>query len=165
MSQIHNSELIKELQDAAKLQPSSDIIPNQLAEKVVPVMEVNPKMMRRSNVFKWGSKNVTGTSVLYAVPADKDFYLTAITLSNSSSVLADNTSVYIQFTTTDGVTTNYWVMSKPALTAYTNMESLGLSFPLQIKSGTSILFGSSFTVGASVTEASIFGFTVDNPRA
>jgi hypothetical protein len=46
MAQIFNSELKKQLIDGAKLQTSKDVIPSQLADKVVPVMEVNPKLLK-----------------------------------------------------------------------------------------------------------------------
>ncbi len=42
---IYNSDVTKELRDGGKIS-LRDAIPNQLAEKVVPVMEVNPKFYK-----------------------------------------------------------------------------------------------------------------------
>ncbi len=57
MSQINRTELLKGMRDDAKIQ-NAESIPTQLAEKVVPVLEVNPRLLFCIN---WG-KEITASA-------------------------------------------------------------------------------------------------------
>lgn len=70
MAEIHNSDLSKEIIDKAKLQLSFDKLPTQLAEKVVPTLEVNPDISRRRKIIRINSYDA-GNDKYWYVPAGK----------------------------------------------------------------------------------------------
>jgi hypothetical protein len=90
MAQIYNSDLTKELVAGAKLQQSREKVPQELAEKVVPVMEVNPRLLRKVNLIKGSAAAAGGNVTMYTTPTDKDFYLTYANLSMSKIVTDSN---------------------------------------------------------------------------
>lgn len=85
MATIYNSDLTKGIQQDAKIQIGKESVPNQLAEKVVPVMETNPRLLRPIEILV--SKNGT-SGTLFTVPSDKDFYLCNAFISASNNAAA-----------------------------------------------------------------------------
>lgn len=166
MATIYNSELTKELINAAKIQTSRDIVPNQLAEKVIPVMEVNPKLLRRTNIMKASTKTTTGTQTVYTAPTDKDFYLTDLQLAWSKDVANDGISAFWVITIDgDSATTNILRLYGQTLTANQIVETISFSNPIKIARGSTLSISHSFTVGASSIAGSLFGYTIDNPNS
>jgi len=165
MPTIYNSDLSKELQQGASLQVSGGI-PNQLAEKVVPVMEVNPKLLRRINIVKQISKTASGSSTIYTTPTDKDFYLCTALLSCSSDAANDGTNFYLQCIPDEiGQTTNLIHITKITLSAI-NQSLVEYFFnPIKIKRNSVIAISHTFTAGVANFSGSITGYTVDNPNA
>lgn len=74
MANINNTELLKGMRDNAKVQ-NLESVPTQLAEKVVPVMETNPRCLFCVNF------SVDLISGAYTVPIGKKFYITNINLN------------------------------------------------------------------------------------
>lgn len=164
MATIHNTDLTKELKEGAKLQQLRDVIPSQLAEKVVPVMEVNPKLLRRCNVVR-GQEAINNTSgTIYTTPTDKDFFLVACGLG----VIKDATSTSILTTlraTIDGVSQK--ILSIPSISLTPQISTISNSFPtpLKIDRGTSILLVNSTNVANITCSGSIVGYLIDNINA
>ncbi len=161
MATIYNSDLSKELQAGAKIQQNVDVIPNQLAEKVVPVMEVNPKFFRLTNVYKQVSFTASAGGTVYSTPADKSFYLTSITLQNLSDVNADNTFFQFQFYP-EGMAGVILARYKPTFTAYNDYIQIYFDIPIKMARDVTLTASSTFTVGTSRTTATITGYTVDD---
>jgi len=165
MAVIHNSDLTKALIDGAKLQTSSDRVPAELAEKVVPVMEVNPKLLRRAEVCSVGAATNATSGTVYTIPADKEFYCTA----SSMSVIKDasSTSVFSSMIATgmDGQTITLLTIPSITLTAQSESEALSFVPPLKIKPGTTIALTNSTNVANINTRGTITGYLVDNSRA
>jgi len=157
MANINNSQLSKELIDGAKIQTSFDKIPTQLADKVVPVMEVNPKLLKITGVVKNASiSNATGGTI-YTLPTDKDFYLTDCALSvikdaTSTSVGSDLTAVM------DGQT--IYLLSVPGitLTAQNQTVTLSLKNPLKLDRGSLIRATASTNVANIKYSGTIYGY-------
>lgn len=166
MAQIHNSELLKGMQDSAKLQTIRDRIPDQLADKIVPVMEVNPKLLRVCNIVRGANKATTASATLYTTPTDKDFYLTGIALSYTKNVTCDtatgalNVTVYI-----DGALQTLFSLAKLTLTAEEKTGSITFPIPVKLDRNTPITYGTTWTAGAMIQAISIVGYTVDNVNA
>ena len=95
MATIYNSDLFKEMASAGALQQAVDKIPNQLAEKVVPVMEVNPKLFRRINIIKQDDLQNATSSTTYTTPTDKDFFLTNLNFSYIKTNTATTAAIYV----------------------------------------------------------------------
>lgn len=160
MATIYNSDLTKGMIDNAGLQTSRDKAPTQLAEKVVPVMEVNPKLLRRINVCRDASKTTTGATTLYTTPSNIDFFLTNLHLSWAADAANDGISAYISFIDEFGVT-RYFLFQKITLTATQQTNNIALAFPMKLARGTNIQYGGTFAAGTARFEALIAGYTVD----
>lgn len=164
MAKIYSSDLSKELREGARLQTAKDIIPSELAEKVVPVMEVNPKMLRRITVFKETTKNTTASTTIYSTPSDRDFYLSAAYFSLQADAACDNVSGQI-IATQEGSGKAILRIMKITLTATSGQMTLSLPEPMKIDRGTNITLNTSFTVGACSMTGGIFGYIDEMSKA
>lgn len=156
-AKIFNSYLTKEIIDGAKLQQNLGGIPSEIAEKVIPVMEVNPKLLRVCNIVR---SDTATNNTLYVIPTNKDFYLvsafvqagfTAAGQSTSfiSAVIDGQTQKIVQNKVTCGA----------GLTA-NDTTSINPCFPIKIDRGTTIVLN----VG-NWGSGGIVGYTLDNITA
>lgn len=163
MATIYNTELLKELKNGARIQQIKDVIPSQLAEKVVPVMEVNPRLLKICNVVA-NVEGAGGNSTLYAVPADKRFFLVACNLSRTKVAGDAGTDCNINVTLPTGQT-GAKVLSICGVTLTAAQDSVATNFPIpiEIKPGTNILLSSA---GATTRHAgTLVGYTIENVTA
>jgi hypothetical protein len=162
MATIYNSDLTKELVAGAKLQQNKDLIPTQLAEKVVPVMEVNPALLRRCNVVAYK----TGGGTIYTTPTDKDFFLVSVNIGATQTVVnkkgAGTVSV-IPFDDTAAVVVAVAAVSTGAalLDGNSGNNSINLPFPLKLKRGSVIAQSTAGDAPTSVF-TTIIGYTISN---
>lgn len=161
MATINNSELTKEIIDGAKLSISSEAVPSQLAEKVVPVMEVNPRLLQIIDVVKYGvCTNQTGVNI-YVTPTQRDFFLVGYTLS----VVKDANATSTAFGLTGVVnseTVN--ICDFPAITLTAGSMSTNHTFahPIKLDKGSQINLTSSTAVAQFVLRANFYGYTIEN---
>jgi hypothetical protein len=167
MATIHNTDLTKELKEGGKLQQLRDVIPSQLADKVVPVMEVNPKLLRITNTTATATVNATGAGTVYTTPADKDFFLTNVHLHVIKNVVCDAaTGVYVNFTVVqDGATKSLIALSGITLTAQEDIVTLNLSQPMKIDRNSLIRWTGTYAAGVMVRSANVIGYVVENINA
>jgi hypothetical protein len=166
MAQIHNTDLIKELKDGGKLQQLRDVIPSQLADKVVPVMEVNPKMLRRTNVMKALAKATSGTSTIYTTPSDKDFFLTGAVLTLNKDAANDLATGTVNLTVVqDGETKTIIAMPVITLTAQDKTLVCPIIYPAKLDRGSVIAVSGTFGAGVLNRVGIITGFIIDNAGA
>lgn len=161
MATIYNSDLSKELTDGAKIQVSRDSVPNQLAEKVVPVMEVNPKMFRRINFIK----NATSGGTVYTTPTDKDFYYVGSNISGANSTASQNSTLNLTVVPEGqaAVSVNaLYGRTTVILDVVSVVSNVILPFPIKLAKGSAITANASNWNGLNL---SIFGYFVDNPNA
>jgi len=165
MATIYNSNLTKELIDVAKLQTSRDIVPNQIAEKVVPVIDVNPKHSRVINVVRSAAAvNALATNI-YTTPAtNQDFYLTSLCLSTIKDATATAVTVLIDLTI-DGAVRNVMVIGCLTLTAQSGNMALSFPIPIKIDRNTTINVRNSTNVGNISSYAELTGYLVENAGA
>lgn len=164
MATIHNSNLTKELIDVGKLQVSRDKIPNELAEKVVPVINVNPKDYRIANVLRYNTCTNATNATIYTTPADRDTYITNIMLAFIKDATATSTGVWINFVI-DGATRTILHYPCLTLTAQTGAITLALPSPIKVDRNTAITVNSSTNVGNISASGSIIGYSVENINA
>jgi hypothetical protein len=165
MATIYNSDLTKELKDGIKIQQNRDVIPSQLADKVVPVMEVNPKLFRRSNICVQNVASNSASATIYTTPTDKDFYLVAVGISVSKDITATSTYSAIELTVDGGGTANVFNIAGLTLTPQSGAWSWALPVPIRIARGTTIKIVNSTNVGNVRSYGQIVGYTVDNINA
>lgn len=157
MATINNSDLTKELIEGAEIQISYETVPHQLADKVVPVMEVNPKLLRRCNVAKFANVTNATSGTIYTTPSDRDFYLVGCTLATIADVTATSTYSALKVVI-EGVSINILQIPRITLTVSSGTLSLTLPFPLKIDRASSIQVLHTTNVANVVTSGSIAGY-------
>lgn len=164
MATIHNSELSQELQDAAKIQVSRDKIPSEIAEKVIPVVEVNPRLTRKITHVLAGTNSVGGNTLIYTVPTGKRFLIQACNLSYIKDAAATAALYWIQITIR-GVTR--YLIRIPSITLTADKAQLSQSFPAPIElfAGDTISVYCDAFHTVQTMHANIYGCEIDNPNA
>jgi hypothetical protein len=167
MATIYNSDLTKELREGAKLQTSTDSIPSQLAEKVVPVMEVNPKLLKSCNIIRHVNNAASGSNTIYTTPTDRDFYLVTAWLSYTKNVTCDITTGAVAITAQAEEGSAFTILGLANFTLAVESDSGQISFPtpVKLKRGTAITMSGTFTAGAMSRSGGITGYTIDNIQA
>jgi hypothetical protein len=163
MAQIYNTDLSKELIQGASIQVNRDLVPNQLAEKVVPVMEVNPKLLRTINVIKTGVSQVTGSVTIYTTPTNQDFFLTNIDYNIIKDAVCDQATGTLSITGYVGGILIYLIRI-PIITLTAQDKSIQIEFknPIKLDRGTTLIMGATYTAGVMNRVANIFGYVTDN---
>jgi len=159
MIQLNNSKVAEELIDVAKAQSSVFKKPFNVSPVVIPTIEVNPKSNRVSNHAVRLSKATTGSTTIYTVPANKDYYITALGIAIAKD--AASTSVASSISASiNGITVNLIDLAGLTGTAQVDHINLSLKQPLKVDSGTNIVAGN----GAAITNGffSVIGILVDN---
>lgn len=168
MAKIFNSNLTKELVDGAKLQTAFDKVPSELAEKVVPVMEVNPKLLRKTNLVLNGSRTASGAAITLITPSsDKKTFITGIRLSVVKDATCDASSsdFSIRGTIKDGGSTVF--CSLPLLTLTAQDSNIFVKFdPIELEPTKVLNMDSlTFTAGSAISSCNVYGYQIENPRA
>jgi hypothetical protein len=165
-AKIYNSNLTKEIVDGAKLQLSQGQIPSELAEKVIPVMEVNPKLLRIANIVKSTSATNSTSAIIYTTPTDKDFYLTGANISNIKSALSTSTFSAINVILKGANVSNILLnLTGITLTAANGAYSQNFIPPILLKRGSEITITNSTNVAEIKSSGQIIGYEVDNITA
>jgi len=153
MATIHNQSLLKNLIDKIKLQLHVDKVPTQLAEKIIPVINIEDKTV---NILRDGATATTGTHPIHIIPAGYDFYLTGLHLGISKDVLCDNLSLDLQVTI-DGSMRLISRIRTETLTAGSWHIVRDFSNPIKLDRGSTINMVGVSTAGAMFKHAQIQG--------
>jgi len=164
MSTIYNSDLTKELVEGAKIQTSKDSIPSQLADKVVPVMEVNPRLLRRINFTKDGTASNATTATIFTTPTDKDFFITNAMLTWVKDVTATSLSSFIT-AFIDGVNRPILTIGGFTLTPLNDTVTITFNTPIKVDRNTNIAVTNSTNVANTKATGIIYGYFVYNANA
>lgn len=163
MATIYNSDLSREIQQGARLQVR-DRMPSELAEKVVPVMEVNPKLLRRINIVKSLLRVNQTISTIWTTDTEKDFYICAANLSYIKD--ANSTATTIQITAViDGATVVVLGIPTLTLTAGSNSLHVAFPFPIKVDRGTVVRAGADTAVANISTWAQVHGYYDDTSKS
>jgi len=123
MTNIHNSDIQKRIIDEAKLQVAIDKVPQQLAEKVVPVLISNPKGKKRLLIFTDNNARNIFNNGLY-VPAGKKWKILQAFIRLTTNGTVSDRNVNLELTSHDASIPVYKVAAdsvQPAsLTEYYN---------------------------------------------
>lgn len=162
MAQINNSELTKSLIDGARLNTGRDKIPDQIAEKVVPILDTTPDFHRLTEFLASDAQTATqAAAVVYTTHATKKTYLTGVYLQNMSNATADNTSISLSVIPKGRARDFILRFMKLTTTAFSQSQFISFNKPLRLEENTTVLFASAFTVGASVSSIQVYGYEVD----
>jgi len=160
MTQIYNSDLTKELTEGAKIQVSRDRVPNQLADKVVPVMEVNPKLLRRVKIVKNVQAANATSATVFTTPTDRDFYLTGYCLSVIKDATSTSTGTSLR-STIDGAAVRIAEIIGLSLTVQNQTITGSCTPPIKIDRGVTITVNNTTNVANVSSSAEIHGYIDD----
>lgn len=168
MATIYNSNLTKELVDVAKIQTSRDSTPTQLADKVVPVIDVNPKHSRigNFNVQRIGD-NSTGSKTIHTAASDRETYITGISITMIKDAACDAaTASSCQITiSVGGLTCSLISLSLITLTAQSFNINREFSIPIKIDKGSTVNWSATYGAGVMVRSCCLNGYTLENTNA
>jgi hypothetical protein len=160
MGTINNTQLQKELRDAFKIQQNVDAVPGKFEDRVIPVCEVNPKILTNLKM-KAGLLNNGTTATLYTTPTNQDYYLCAVELSTIKDVTS--TSLFSAINVIiDGVATAVATIAGFSLTPQSEIVNLSFNNPIKVDRGTAITITNSTNVGNITSRGIIFGFVDEN---
>ena len=95
MGQIHNSETVNEAVLVVGSQTGNELPPKTYSNTVVPVMELNPKILAPINeVGQY--EGSTSNSTVYTTPSKGKFYLTNVCLCSQSDATSTNTKTMVK---------------------------------------------------------------------
>lgn len=157
---VHSSDLIKGIVDNARI-ASAQGVPQDLKSEIIPVLEVNPRLLRVCDIVRGEVRTATGSVTLYTTPSNADFYLTAITLSAHADAAHDNTLLASIASTINGATRNLLRLAKLSLTATHQSLSISFPYPIKIDRNSTITLNLAFTAGACSAFGSFYGY-IDN---
>ena len=166
MAKINNSAVMQKLIDELELYPAKDTIPSELAEKILPVFQVNSEQLTitttPSNVVASQVLNGAGPATIYTTPATEKFYLTNVCLSArcGSAVTTGNENTSVSVTINGAAVKIAGIIFK-VIAAGIEQEGgdvvLNLQNPILIDASTNITMESDNGGNGSI--ASIVGYT------
>jgi hypothetical protein len=159
---IANPDLSKELQDAGRFQLNQGILPTELADKIIPVIEINPKLLRRCTYIQTNGGSA-GSVTIATTPIDRDVYITAAWISVSKLVTDSNTHSQLKVTPKGGASTTIVGIAGTTLNAETGSIAISFPVPIILERGTVIQLAKVSANGTAI--AGVTGYTVENYRS
>jgi len=121
---------------------------------------VYPIQKKYSDIVRSVSTNASAGATLLTTPSDKDFYLTALSISYVKDAASDN--VLVSLTCYTGGGFRYLVtLQNPTLTASSRELTLSFPYPIKVDRGTIISVNGTFTVGTILKYGMISGFILE----
>lgn len=146
---MSNSETTKEVISALGLSPAAQNMP-----AIIPVVEVNPKLMGNNKVLEGTLTNGT-TVTFYTIPVGYNFYINSVSLSMSKDAANTATRINVQVSV-GGQAVRLIPMALVASTAEVR-EWLQTFRPIKLDSGTIITIESDNGTAAIKARAVVIG--------
>ena len=155
MVNINNSDLKKEL----KINIITDAVPTELGKTVVPVMEINPKLLRVCNIIE--GTTLIGPTTFYTTPANKDFYLTNAWITLTAGDGGSTRSITcvlnnVTKTLLNAYATHTWVDDG----GNSNNSNLNCTTPIKLDRNSAVI--ATGTSGGGSGAVGIIGYTVED---
>lgn len=170
MAKIYNSDVTKGLANNAGIQQSREKTPDELAEKIVPVMETNPQLLRNAEILADVDVTATAGAALDLISANpkRDVYITGASMTIVKSALCDvaNGLKSIYITQNGKNDLNIIAGYVTTTTAETIQRDVHFTRPIKIDRNTPVRTNSfSFAAGTAFRNWVVYGYYVDNPDA
>jgi len=160
MATIYNTDLTKAIAREAGVQTARDNIPSQIAEKVVPVIDVTPRQNRVCDIVRLGACSNATSATIYTTPADRDFYLVGASISVIKDITSTSTTSNLRVTI-NGVAQSLLSISTATLTIQTAQNSISLPVPIKCDRNSTITLTSDTNVANFKIQGTIIGYVVD----
>jgi hypothetical protein len=158
---INSSAIGREIRQEAGVDPFGKT-PDELAEKIVPVLNVNPS--KPVNIFKSSNKITTtgGSAAGYATPLTSDFYLHGFAISLAKNATCDLAEIYLDFTPMNQPS-SFWYLETITGSGENNNVIVNFPQPILMKRGTNVnIVAGAFTAGAMNARLMVWGHQVGN---
>lgn len=147
MALINNQDVIQKLVDELRLYPAKDKVPTELADKILPVFQVNSEEVvvkaETATIVESAEAAIAGntTDIIYTAPTTGKTYLTNVSICASAT--DNDTNAFWVEVTIDGVAKKLLILSTYNATDYTAPQhnptlSLNLQNPLLIDKGVAV---------------------------
>ena len=162
MPTINNAQVIQKLVDELKLYPGKDLIPTELAEKILPVFQINDQEITiktpTANIVRGSGILDNNSDTMFTTPATGKFFLTNVWLQAQDDGSVANGDIKVVLTI-DGAVQTILDFRMAGGTADFNENSLALNLqnPILVDQGTNIVASSSTT--SLKGRAGIVGYT------
>lgn len=167
MAKIHSSDLNQEIRDGAKIQ-ALEKAPSELAEKVVPVLETNPKLLKEIHICKSAFVGNTLSTTIYTTPSNKDFFLVGFDIALSQDATSINSAARLTATlpSNEAVSMGRIVVNPGSiLTSITSNQNFG-NHPMKLARNSTInMVVSDVSAGNTRIGAVIYGYELDSSNA
>lgn len=163
MAETQKGYVVDEIVKGLSLNPAQAPIPKEVINSIQPVYVANPSILYSYKpFFTSGAITTTGTSTVKTTTTGRRTFLTMICLNNQSNATADNTLItFGAQLINQSASSTVLRLSKLTTTAFDKAITISFPYPIELAEGSAISFGSSFTVGASVTGCSVAGFEIE----
>ena len=160
MVEITRSSIIQGVANDLAIMQNVNATPKQLSPTISPVFEVGPKI---TTLTRSQTSTTTGSTTLYTTLTDKDFFITAASLSFMKDAACDVASgecCRIQFYQGGALRT---VLGFASITATADSKAATISFkyPVKVDRNTAIAVTGTFTAGVFVRNAIIHGYILE----
>lgn len=147
MAKINNQSVMQKLIDELKLYPGKDIIPTELAEKILPVFQINDQEVTvQTPVATWVKHGVTATTIsgtaitMYTAPSTGKCYLTNVGLQmNCIAGGGVTTDVFVSVLINE-VRCRVACIRADYNTTFNESISFNFQNPILVDAGSTILF-------------------------
>lgn len=156
--QTQNPEMVRELRDSLKAQ-GFEAMPLNVAGTLQPVIEVNPRLLRRCSIVKTNTLSNGTSATIYTTPTDADFFLVGGFVSYTKDATSTSTNSNLRVTI-DGATADVLIISGLTLTAEGKAASISFPVPIKVDRGTNILLLNSTAVANIRSHGGITGYLV-----
>jgi hypothetical protein len=163
-AKIYNSDVTKSIINQIKLATSMENPPNEIADKVICVLNVSPFQTKTSKPLKTltGLSNQTSATV-YTCNAIKETYLTSATLNYIKDVTSTATDIALNIIDDESnVVSQHLRFKGITLTANSGSISWSSPFPIKLKKGSNITITSDTNVANVLATCTLLGFEIDN---
>lgn len=165
MAKINNQAVIQKLIDELGLYPVREQVPTELAEKILPVFQVNTENVTiqtpPATVVAAVEKSGNGGVTVYTVPSTGKFYLTNVAITNVAGTSTTGPKNSFVSVVLEGVTSKVINLMIEAGAAGTENNATSMNFhnPILLDAGSTI----ELVNGVSQVDswASIVGYTTD----
>lgn len=156
--QNKNSSTTQEIRDVARSQDAVEVLPSSFSPTIQLVAEVNPKMLRRSNVLRNSSAVNSTSSTVYTVPSEGEFYLTFAQIAIIKDATSTSTQSYIQCQPKGYAAQRILSIPSLTLTAQEAQVSATLAAPLLLEPGSTITLANQTNVANITAHCCIAGY-------
>jgi len=158
MSRINNTETIKRILDDAGIQTAIDKVPQELTEKVLPVLISNPIYQVKS---KRNSANDQTSALIHSTSSTKRTFLIGASISCSKDVVSDSIKSTVSCTLKGAQSSSILTILYEPTTAASNLsQNITFPIPVELEKGTNINVTNSTATASIDTEGFVYYYEV-----